>query len=342
MSLDPVLVVRAYPRDLWPQGPLVPVLGAAGASGARLWRYPSALGPQALRAWPPAPDVSKPALLVIHQWLFELRGIPQIPLPWRGRDGQTLQGEQQSWWELAPWKPGKPDLGRPPSDDHVRQAFATLGRLHAILSRHAERAPSPGLARREAELDQAIQGGYAWALNRIPPTDLSEEAALARSWLHQATRLAPSVKIQLAEARGSLGRLQPCLRDTRPEHFLFLLGQLSGLVDFGAMGMEWVSADLARLLADWIGPDLRLRQVALDAYLQSNPGATAELRSIPAFEESQAVLGGLRWIRWHWIEHRLFEPGTVPTGLRRSLDRLTTLETLHALRAGPSAIQATT
>ena len=49
--------------------------------------------------------------------------------------------------------------------------------------------------------------------------------------------------------------MQPCLRDARPEHFLFVENVLTGLIDFGAMDFETVAGDLARLLGEWL-PDL--------------------------------------------------------------------------------------
>ena len=49
--------------------------------------------------------------------------------------------------------------------------------------------------------------------------------------------------------------LQPCLRDARPEHFLFDGDQLSGLVDFGAMAVDSVVGDLARLIGEWLDDD---------------------------------------------------------------------------------------
>ena len=65
--------------------------------------------------------------------------------------------------------------------------------------------------------------------------------------------------------------VQPVLRDARPEHFLFEDGRLSGLVDFGAMGVDSVAADLARLIGDWFDGDRDLRREALAAYEAVRP-----------------------------------------------------------------------
>jgi hypothetical protein len=95
------------------------------------------------------------------------------------------------------------------------------------------------------------------------------------------------------------------------------------------MGVECVAADLARLAADWLGPDVGLRRVAVEAYKDINPASAESLCLMEVFEESQAVMGGGRWIQWAWGEGRAFEPGTVEAGLRRSIRRLETLDRLR-------------
>ena len=78
--------------------------------------------------------------------------------------------------------------------------------------------------------------------------------------------------------------VQPCLRDARPEHFLFEGNRLSGLIDFGAMGFETVAADLARLLGEWLADYEPLRTEALAAYEQVRPLDPAEKALIAPFE----------------------------------------------------------
>ncbi len=118
-------------------------------------------------------------------------------------------------------------------------------------------------------------------------------------------------------------RLQPCLRDARPDHFLFEGDRLTGLIDFGAMGLEAVSADLARLLSEWVGPDLLARAEALDTYTSIRHLEDAEATLIDVFESSAAVLGAGHWIRWHFVEGRRFDdPEAVSRGIERGLERL--------------------
>jgi homoserine kinase type II len=98
---------------------------------------------------------------------------------------------------------------------------------------------------------------------------------------------------------------------------------VTGLIDFGAMGIESVAADLARLLGDWVGADTGLRAEALDAYASIRPLAAVEIALIDVFEDSSALLGAGHWVRWHFLEGRTFDaPSAVAAGIERGLERL--------------------
>ena len=148
-------------------------------------------------------------------------------------------------------------------------------------------------------------------------------AVAGRQWLALARSVAPVLHEILRKASKSVLFLQPCLRDARPEHFLFEQDRLSGIVDFGAMGMECVAGDLARLIGDWLGGDPNSRAQALTAYERIRPLAPAETSLIPVFESSADLLIGERWLHWHLLEGRVFEdPQAVSKGLARGLKRL--------------------
>ena len=79
---------------------------------------------------------------------------------------------------------------------------------------------------------------------------------VARRMVEHIRRLLPGVLRDLEAARAWNAPLQRCIRDLRRDHLLFQGDQLSGIVDFDAMGVDNVSADVARLLADW-SPTIR-------------------------------------------------------------------------------------
>jgi Ser/Thr protein kinase RdoA (MazF antagonist) len=95
------------------------------------------------------------------------------------------------------------------------------------------------------------------------------------------------------------------------------------VVDFGSMGVDSVAGDLARLLAEGVGPDRSGRSEALAAFETIRPLSPDEHRAIQAFERANALLAPSNWIFWHFFEGRTFdEPDAVVRGLERCLGRL--------------------
>ena len=315
-------VLERYPAGLRPLSAPEPLGNAGGLSGARLWRFRSGAGPMVLRAWP-MDWPGRLALERIQRWLDEARGLGFVPVPLPGLDGRGLQDCGGRIWELAPWLPGAADLGRPPDPIRVRAGFAGLAAFHRRLARHRSLGPSPGLARRLAEVEALRLGGLdrlADAIDRRPAGPIAPEA---RRWIALARRLAPAIGDRLRIEAGRVVPLQPCLRDARPDHFLFEGDRLAGLVDFGAMGVESVAGDLSRLASDWLGPDRGARAGAIASYSAIGPLAPDEVRLIEVFDSSTALLGPGHWVRWHFEDGRTFDdPDAVARGLHRGLGRL--------------------
>src|SRR5262249_32525036 len=162
---------------------------------------------------------------------------------------------------------------------------------------------------RHAAVVHLLRGGFD-ALERAirrPGVDPYDEArAMALRWLGLARAVAPRLLDPLRAAAGRAVPLQPCLRGARPEHFLFDGDRVTGLVDFGAMGVDCVAGDLARLMGEWLDGDSTARSEALAAYERIRPLDAAEAALIDAFGASTALLIGEHWIRWHYVEARRF------------------------------------
>ena len=157
---------------------------------------------------------------------------------------------------------------------------------------------------------------------------------MATRWLGLARAIAPHLLGPLRDAAGRVVSLQPCLRDARPEHFLFEGDRVSGLVDFGAMGVDCVVGDLARLMGEWLAGDRSARTEALAAYERIRPLDAAESSLIEAFASSSALLIGEHWIRWHYIEGRRFDdPQAITQGIARGLAHIERLAITR--RPGP-------
>jgi Ser/Thr protein kinase RdoA (MazF antagonist) len=316
-------VLAGFPAAARPLSAPEPLGNAGGASGARLWRYTSGWGDLVARAWPPG-GPGPAELEQIHGWLAEARGLEFVPVPVAGLDGRTVRRRGGRLWDLSPWRPGVADGGRPPAPARLRAAFAALAAFHQVLARHGVRGPSPGLARRAREIEDLLGGGFEVlerALNRAPDSD--PRRGPARRWLDLARRRAPAVGAELRREAGREAVVQPCLRDARPDHFLFEGDRLTGLIDFGAMGRDAVAADLARLLSEWVGPDRAARAAALASYAAIRPLEAAEAALIGPCQRSAALLGAGRWVLWHFVEGRTFDdPSAVSRGLERGLGRL--------------------
>ena len=234
---------------------------AGGHSGAMLWRYRGLAGELVLRAWPIL-GLSRAQLENIHEWLFLTAETGLTPVPLRDRSGRSLQEFEGTFWEITPWLRGTASAAIPPSVERLEAALGGMAAVHARLESKSTVGFSPGLRLRSQEVTNLISGGFDTIEAAIgQKLGSSTLARPARQWLALARAVAPALEVALRPWSRAVFRLQPCLRDARPEHFLFEENRLSGIVDFGAMGVDCVSGDLARLLGDWLDGDKALREV---------------------------------------------------------------------------------
>jgi homoserine kinase type II len=338
---DLAAVLDRYPAGVQPLSAPAALGNAGGWSGAWLWRFVAGQGPLVARAWPPE-GPGRGALEQIHGWLAEASRLGFVPVPLAARDGLTVQEQAGRLWEVVPWMPGAPERSVPPGRVRLRAALAGLSAFHRILAHHQTIGPSPGLGRRLRELEALIGGGFQSLEEVLARRQSDPVYGLAKRWLRLAPKHAPEMVDRLRHAAGQPVVLQPCLRDLRGEHLLFDGDRLTGLVDFGAIDLEIVAGDLARLLADWVGPDRALRAAALAAYAAHRPLTDSETALIDVFERSAAILGAGHWARWHFVEGRTFaDPTAVGQGLIRCLERLESLESGdggYPLSPGTSAL----
>ncbi len=322
-------ILRRYPRPCQPLSQIEFLGGAGGYSGARLWRYPSQNGLMLLRAWPPhGPD--RRHLEQVHRWLKRAAGLGFIPTPIADSSGQTLQQDEGTFYEVAPWLSGEPDRSRPPALARLRSAFACLATFHARFASERHEGFSRGLKHRQEMLVQLVEGGLDTLDQAIQRSTSSIDPlshVTARRWVELASTVARRLLDPLRISSGRFVALQPCLRDARPDHFLFEDDRLTGLIDFGAMGVDCVAGDLARLMSEWLEGEPSARTEALAAYEQIRPLDRAEVELIDVFECSSAFFIGEHWIRWHYLEGRSFEDALAPSrGIRRGLKLLERLD----------------
>lgn len=315
-------VLARYPPIARPLGTPELLGNAGGHSGAQLWRFASGRGPLVARAWPEA-GMEPERLRRIHADLLRARGLGFIPVPEPDSHGETVQYAEGRLWEVDPWLPGAADLSRPPHPARLAAGFAGLAALHDVLSWDRTTGPSASLRIRASELHGLIHGGFEDMQAAVlrAPNDPSSEPALR--WLGLARTLAPRFTHRVAAAASRSWNLQVCLRDVRPDHFLFEGERLTGVVDFGSMGFDRVEGDLARLLGEWVGDDRRARGDGLAAYSAVRRLDDASTSLIATFEIANALLGASHWIRWHFVDGRVFDDAlAVGRGIERGIERL--------------------
>ena len=301
------LVLLEYPSQFHTKS-LRAVGNAGGFSGTQLWRFRTPAGEFCLRRWPAATSHSK--VLTTHLVLQHVHthGFTHIPLPVRNLQGQTLTVFDDFLWELTPWLSGEPLLATAPTAARLSSAARALADFHIAASSYQPMASdhSPGLKERREQL-------LAW---RSHDVDLARQRFAERYWpdfaprAQQAFRLflrgADDVERELRQALTVKVPLQFCIRDVRAEHFLFTADDFRGIIDFGAMRIESVAGDVARLVGTAAGlPDAWSQ--AIKAYEGRRKLSDEERRLIPTFHRSAIVLATMNWIRWVVLEGREFE-----------------------------------
>ena len=304
-------VLAEYPADLRPL--TVTELGAAGGfSGARLWRVESSAGPLCLRRWPPEHPTHQ-RLTLIHEVLQHVvrQGFAAVPVPLPTRRGETIVQHGGHLWELAPWMPGRADYHARPSRERLTAALTALARFHLAAATfeiaEAKHGPSPGIIARRRQLQEWLAGDESKLQAALPSSDWPDLVPHARRWLGLLSSAAPRVDQLLAEASGIHVALQPCLRDIWHEHVLFTGDEVTGIIDFGALRMENVAGDLARLLASLVGNDADGWKHGIAAYESLRIVCLNERRLMMAFHASGLLLSPANWFHWIFLDARTFE-----------------------------------
>jgi homoserine kinase type II len=319
-------VLAQYPDDCRPRR--VETLGGAGGfSGAAFWRLDTERGTLCLRRWPPQADPKWPQRLrFIHALLEHVvyRGFFVVPAPIRTRQGETYVQQDDELWELTSWLPGHADylpLRRP---EKLRAALTALAEFHvagadfATAERRA--APSPGIRRRRNQIDALRSGGLraiTVAVDAAPRPPIAIDShnwstlrKLARRLLPLYAQAEEPVLRELIAVGEEKIPLQPCIRDIWHDHVLFEGDRVSGIVDFGAMRIDNVAGDIARLLGSFSlsnsADDAVVWREGLAAYESVRPLSADERHLAGVFDRSGTLLAGINWLEWIFIEGRTF------------------------------------
>jgi Ser/Thr protein kinase RdoA (MazF antagonist) len=323
-------VLRLYPDDCQPRA-FEPLAAGLGFSGAALWRVETARGSLCLRRWPPGhPTVERLEFIQAVLWHVDQEGFRRIPMPLETRHRHGYVFFAGHLWELAPWLAGRADFPQNPSTARLESAMISLAQFHLAASTFplpdTRPATSPGIDERRRRLADLVSGRLD-AIRVASSNGASPALALAaRHLVELAARAAPRVAPLVESAAAVLVPLQPCIRDIWSAHVLFTGDVVSGIVDFGAMRVESVAADVARLLGSLVGDDAGQWQQGLAAYQRLRGLSDDELRLVSVFDRSTVLLGGLQWLDWIYLEGREFpDPPAVMSRIDEFSKRLAVL-----------------
>ncbi len=333
-------LLQMFPDDCQPR--TVEFLdGAGGFSGATFWRLATDRGMLCLRCWPKQADLQWPARLqFIHEVLaiVSRRGTPSVPAPIGTQLGETFFQHAGRLWELTPWLAGAADYFPLRRAEKLRAACAALGEFHQAAAEYCGEkihcgadlnaelaelsllrqspAPSPGIRQRFERIHALRAGQLQQIVSAVEAGSRPPTAADGDAWqvLRQlARRLVPLyqeaeaiVSRQLAAVADRQMPMQPCIRDIWHDHVLFDADRVSGIVDFGAMRIDNVACDIARLLGSMARDDAAAWHDGLAAYENIRPLAEGERTMIGVFDRSTTLLAGMNWLEWLFVDGRVF------------------------------------
>lgn len=230
---------------------------------------------------------------------------------------------------MTPWLPGRADFHEFPNETRLRAALTVLAHFHRAvwlpqdgesLSTNRANTPEVGIQQKLFTLNQFQAKRILeieFALRNTPTT---HDSSLAKEMIATFRQYAPAVAMTLRQSVQHAHKLplQPCIRDIWHDHVLFEGDQVTGIVDFGAMRLDSVVTDIARLLGSLVRHDKDRWQLGLLTYTQHHPLTSVERSAVQASHLATLLLSGMNWLYWLWVEKKTFgNPSRVNSRVRQ-------------------------
>jgi len=293
------------------QGPVRSLGTAGGFSGARFWQIQQAQGDWGIRRWPREhPPVSR--LKWIHSVLSHSlgQGFPLLPPMRITPAGESFVRESGFLWECSRWMPGIPALKQDPDSIRIANALEALARFHRSVEEFLPRqgrSPAPAIENRLVFYQSLVGGGLDAIQERLGESDWADLNQRAGKIVDRFQGLRGQLQSRLASAPRCRVRLLPCIRDIRPAHVLFVGDQVSSFIDFGAIRIDSVAADVARLLGSVTSVGDEQWTWGLEAYQAVRSLDQEEQELVVTLELANRIMSGMQWLRWILVEGRQFE-----------------------------------
>ncbi len=307
-------------------------LGAAGGfSGARFWKGMAFDQTHCLRRWP-REHPSKSRLQFIHEVLTtaQANGFRRMPLPRQLASSLDAFLEHDGvLWQLEPWIEGEADFHRDPSRVKACNALTALGQFHRSIGPWRKQTGRPPVV--QDRIDRLTHLSQSTTFLTAAPVDPAPDLDFARQALTEYADLAAPLiepaRNALSQFAASTVELRPTIRDIWSDHVLFSADEVTGLIDFGAMRLDWQLADVARLLGSLDEGTGRFWDAGLKSYCESadrDVESTAPV--ISALDTAIVLMAPFNWLNWLLFERRRFE--SMPRVRQRLLVAMTRLRRL--------------
>ena len=293
-----------------------PLGNAGGFSGSAIWKISSNEQQFCLKRWPES-FRDRERIDWIHRVIVfaAANGCPEVVKPLASKTGTTYVEHNHCYWELTPWVAASTTLDNSATTESIHSAVNVIARFHQATARfHFNFATSrnasivvENLRALDAKLLK-IEQGFSQQPNYL-------ERRQFEFFRSQAPVLANRLASQLVPLAQNLVPVQPVIRDLRAEHLFIDENQTAvALIDFGAMQIDSVACDLARLssslgIFDAVEVQELYNTYCKDRYsgLASPAQTKVELELLNQFLLAIPVVSIANWMNWLFVEHRQFE-----------------------------------
>lgn len=285
---------------------------AGGFSGSSIWRITADEQQFCLKRWPQSFS-DRERIDWIHRVIVfaAANGCPEVAKPLASRTGTTFVEQNDCYWELTPWVKSQTTLEESPTTESIGSALNLIARFHQATARyHFNFATSrnAGIVVENLRGLEAMLLKIAQGFSHQPIYLEHSQFKLFRS---HAPAIAKRIESQLMPLTQSMVPVQPVVRDLRAEH-LFVDNQSAvALIDFGAMQIDSVACDLARLFSSLEIFDKDAVQTMYESYCNDRYSGLAptkvEQELLNQFLLAIPVVSIANWLNWLYVDDRKFE-----------------------------------
>lgn len=285
-----------------------------GFSGALIWKIVDPSGQRlCLRRWPVSHQAQRTEF-VHHVFRQAIRqGFDQqlLPLPLQTMDGADYVKIGSSLFELTRWLPGDASYWSAPSAEKLDSAATTLAKFHQSCRSAPvsyRRSGLGGILKRLELIDDFNRVTVGRVRGELAGNQIDDSICeLAEPIIWHFEKLNQKIESQLSGLREIDFQQQVCIKDIWHDHVLFSGDRVSGIVDFGAIGVDSIATDISRLFGSLFQNSQKDWQTAIEAYQSVRELLTEELELIEVYDRSTTMLAGMNWLKWIFVEKRKFE-----------------------------------